>query len=53
MSNLLDDDLKVINIGLKQFFDALVDQGNKPIHYEWRPPADDEEEIADIMALLL
>ena len=53
MSNILEDDLRVINIGLKQFYDSLVDQEINPIHYEWQPPADDEEEMAGIMDLLL
>ena len=55
MPNILEDELRVINIGLKQFYEALVEQKISPIHYEWQPPLDEEEEaeMAGIMDFLL
>jgi hypothetical protein len=34
---LLDSDLKVINIGMTIFYDALKDQNIKVIQVDWKP----------------
>lgn len=34
---LLGKKLEVINVGIKDFHDALVDQEVSSVHYEWRP----------------
>ncbi len=49
---LFGTDLKVINIGLTTFYDALKDQGVKAIHVDWQPPADGDLELAEILAKL-
>jgi hypothetical protein len=48
-ADLLSDQQVVINIGLPEFFEALVDQGIQVIHVDWQPPAGGDE---DLMSLL-
>ncbi len=49
---LLDAELKVINIGVKTFYDSLRDQGVEVIHVDWRPPASGELELAKLLEKL-
>ena len=37
--------LKVINIGLKGFYDDLKSQGVEVVHVDWKPPLGGEEEL--------
>lgn len=53
MAGLLDQEVRVLNIGLKQFFTALDDQDVKTLHVEWKPPVEDDEEIDDLLSMLL
>ena len=41
--------LKVINIGIETFYDALVKQGAKATQVEWRPPVKVDEEITELL----
>jgi FdrA protein len=48
--NLIDDkNLKVINIGVTSFYDALKKQKINVVHVDWRPPAGGD---AHLIALL-
>ena len=49
---LLDAEIKVINIGVKTFYDSLRDQGVEVIHVDWRPPASGELELAKLLEKL-
>ena len=46
---LTDQELKVINIGLDSFFEDLKDLGVEVIHVDWRPPADGDSKLLDIL----
>jgi hypothetical protein len=46
---LTDQKLKVINIGLDSFFENLKDLGVEVIHVDWRPPADGDSKLLDIL----
>jgi len=46
---LLNSRPKVINIGVKTFYDSLRDQGVKVIHVDWRPPAGGELDLAKLL----
>jgi FdrA protein len=46
---LTDQKLKVINIGLDSFFEDLKDLGVEVIHVDWRPPADGDSKLLDIL----
>lgn len=45
--------LKVINIGLTNFYDALIKQKVKAIQIDWRPPFKQSKEISDLLDFLL
>jgi hypothetical protein len=44
--------LKVINVGIESFADALRAQGVALEQVEWRPPAGGDKELADLLAKL-
>lgn len=50
---LLNSKLKVINIGLEIFRDALEDQGVSVVHVSWRKPSKLEKEYEDILRKIL
>jgi len=43
------DDLKVINIGLEGFAQDIKQQGVKVVEVDWRPPADGQENLIEIL----
>ncbi len=45
--------LRVINIGLQSFYDALQAQGVKAVQLDWRPPVKQSEEINNLLDDLL
>ncbi len=49
---LIDQELRVINIGLDSFFESLKDLGVEVIHVDWRPPADGDSKLIDILEKL-
>jgi FdrA protein len=53
LADLLSDQPVVINIGLPEFFESLVDQGVQVIHVDWRPPAAGDEELINLLDKLL
>ena len=52
-ADLLSDQPVVINIGLPEFFESLVDQDVQVIHVDWRPPAGGDEELINLLEKLL
>lgn len=51
--NIFDQELKVLNIGLENFYLALKDQGVITLHVEWKPPVKLEKDIQDILDKIL
>ena len=51
-NNILDDPLKIINIGLEGFAEELGRQGVDVIHVEWSPPAGGDPKLADLLSKL-
>lgn len=47
--NILEDPLIILNVGLKQFADALSQQEVTVQHLDWTPPAEQDEEILDLL----
>ena len=45
--------LRVINIGLENFYEALVTQGAEVTRILWRPPVKQSEEIKNLLDKLL
>lgn len=52
-NNLLDEPLKVVNIGLKIFYESLSVQGVEVVHIDWKPPVGGDEKLAKILNKLL
>jgi hypothetical protein len=52
VSNLLDCDLSLINVGLAQFAEAPSSQGIPVISLDWRPPARGDVALARLVAEL-
>lgn len=48
-ADLLSDRPVVINIGMSEFFEALVDQSVQVIHVDWQPPAGGDEELISML----
>ena len=46
------DKIKVINIGVKTFYDSLKEQGVEVIHVDWRPPAGGDKELLKLLEML-
>lgn len=51
--DLLNQEVKVVNIGLREFFESLVQQNVEAVHVEWKPPAQGDQELMDILDKLL
>ena len=50
---LLNEDLLVLNVGLKSFSDAIIDVGGKASQIEWAPPAHGNATIGRALARLV
>jgi hypothetical protein len=53
VEDLLQEEIKVINIGIREFFDALISQEVDVIHVNWKPPAQGDPEMQNILSKLL
>ncbi len=53
MEDLLNKEVKVVNIGLREFFESLVEQKVEAVHVEWKSPAQGDQELLDILDKLL
>jgi hypothetical protein len=53
IEDLFQRQVKVINIGLQEFYSALVAQGVEAVHVDWRPPAQGDQEMLDLLDKLL
>jgi hypothetical protein len=51
-SNILDDEIQAINIGLETFKDALKAQGAKVMHVDWQVPAKGDMKLINILKKL-
>jgi len=51
--DLLLNDLKIINIGLRKFAEELEDQGIQMVQIDWTPPAGGDQELIDLLDDLL
>jgi hypothetical protein len=50
--SLIDSKLNVINIGVKTFYDSLKQQNVETIHVDWRPPADGDIDLLELIEKL-
>jgi hypothetical protein len=52
-SQLLTEGPKVINIGLRSFFESSNTQGIPVVHIKWEPPAHGNQELVILLEKLL
>ncbi|MDA0341792.1 MAG: fdrA domain protein [Proteobacteria bacterium] len=52
VKSLLETPLKVVNIGLESFSEALVEQGVEVVHLDWIPPGGGDPKLADLLSKL-
>ena len=50
--NLLEENLRVINIGLERFAWELDQHGVEVVHVDWSPPAGGDPKIGDLLSKL-
>lgn len=53
MANILREEVKVINIGIREFMQALDEQHVPLVHVDWKPPTEEDEEIENLLESLL
>lgn len=41
--------IRVINLGIQAFYEALLDQGVQATQIQWQPPARQDEEIERLL----
>ena len=51
--DLLSEKPVVINIGVPEFFETLMDQDVQVIQVDWQPPAAGDAELVDLLDELL
>ena len=44
--------LKVVNVGLESFYEAMLDQNTPACHIDWKPPAGGDPRLLEILAKL-
>ncbi len=52
INDLLEEPLKVINIGLESFAEELKQQGVETVQVDWTPPAGGDPKLADLLSKL-
>ena len=52
VKDFLASELKVINVGLEGFAEALESLGVPVVHVDWRPPAGGDARLASLLAKL-
>lgn len=53
VNKLLTEGPKVINIGLRSFFESSNNQGIPVVHIKWEPPAHGNQELVFLLEKLL
>ena len=51
-SDLLEQTLVIVNVGLEGFSTEMQARGVKVVHVDWRPPAGGDPELADLLSRL-
>lgn len=46
---LLNSEIKVINLGLEDFATNLEEKGTAVVHVRWQPPAGGDEELLKLL----
>jgi hypothetical protein len=52
ITDLLDEPLRVVNIGLESFADELTGENVEVVHVDWAPPAGGDPALAALLSKL-
>ncbi|MCL2563017.1 MAG: fdrA domain protein [Oscillospiraceae bacterium] len=52
VNELFAKELKVVNLGVKSFYEDLKAQQKQVVHVEWKPVAGGNQRLADMLKLL-
>ena len=52
IKELLDTEIRVVNIGLEDFFRDLKNRGVAVVHVDWSPPAGGDPKLTKLLAKL-
>lgn len=52
VASLFEKPLNVVSVGLDGFAEELSEQGVKVTHLDWRPPANGDAELAELLSKL-
>lgn len=52
IDKLLQSELRVVNIGLREFANDIKATGAAVVHVDWSPPAVTSPELSDLLAKL-
>ncbi len=52
INKLLDTEVRVVNIGLEDFFRDLKKRGVAAVHVEWSPPAGGDPKLGELLVKL-
>lgn len=50
---LLSSPIVAVNVGVKDFGEAIEQQGSKVVYVDWSPPAGGDQELIEILDQLL
>ena len=53
MASILQEEVKVVNIGIRECGQALDEQEVPVVHVDWRPPTEEDEEIENLLEALM
>ncbi|MDD5207240.1 MAG: hypothetical protein PHS17_17575 [Desulfobacterales bacterium] len=49
---IIEKPLRVINLGLAAFYESLKSQGAEAVQVAWKPPAEGNQKLTDILSQL-
>jgi len=49
---ILEGKVKIINVGVRSFYESVLAQGGEALHVDWKPPAGGDPELLSILSKL-
>lgn len=50
---IINTNLKIINVGILNFYQSLIKQNADAVHVNWKPPLKKDEQIDSILSKIL
>ena len=52
-NSIISKDLKMINVGIQKFYNALIAQNVKAVQVNWKPPKERDVKIDSILSKII